>query len=266
MGAERLLDAGNKCLEDRENIPSAPLWHMGKVRAFHSAESFDLLQNTVDYLTCKAKSNRPFTNDEKEFMKEVFEALWWGGKVKGLDEAAMLADHYVNGNGTVVKIDSDVYTSSVIVADAMVAMRAYIRELSSKKRSFLVLKTSDMSFVTSPQARLLQRGMRNVDSKGYILKDGGLLAEQSNVRLKNTDNRFFLGVSTIRNASGNGFISTWSVKSTYDFEPFSVGYVTNIPLAEGFVLKLPDGLSYHLTTIGVAKDFKYTSEWREQWQ
>jgi len=239
---------------------------MGKVKVFGSKESFYLLQNTVDYLTCKAKSNRAFTGDEKEFMKELFEALWWGGKISGFSEAAMLADHYVNGGGTMAKVNSQVYTSSVVVSDAMVAMKAYIRELHAKKRPFVVLKTSDIGFITSPQATSLKQGTRSADLKGYMLRDGTLLAEQSNQRLKNTDNRFVLGVSTTRNGHGDGFISTWRVESIYDFEPFSKEYVTHIPLGEGFILKLPDGLSHHLTTIGVAKDFKYTSEWHEQWQ
>jgi hypothetical protein len=43
-------------------------------------------------------------------------------------------------------------------------------------------------------------------------------------------------------------------------------YVTHMFLDEGFILELPDGLSHHLTTIGVRRDFKYTSEWHGQWQ
>lgn len=53
MPIEKVIEKGNKGLEDRENIPSAPLWHMGKVAVFESKESFDLLQNTIDYLTCQ---------------------------------------------------------------------------------------------------------------------------------------------------------------------------------------------------------------------
>lgn len=43
------------------------------------------------------------------------------------------------------------------------------------------------------------------------------------------------------------------------------GYVTDIPLAKNFVLKLPDGLSHYLTKIGVASDFTYVSQWQETW-
>ncbi len=97
MSLKELIKKGNECLEDRENIPSAPLWHMGKVAVLESKDSFDFLQNTINYLSCKGKLNKSFTDDEKEFMKELFEALWWGGKFKSYDEAARLANHYVNG-------------------------------------------------------------------------------------------------------------------------------------------------------------------------
>ncbi|MBT0962809.1 hypothetical protein [Denitromonas iodatirespirans] len=264
MGIEKIATASNKCLEDRDNIPGAPLWQMGKVRLLQSQASFDLIQNTVDYLACKGQSGRPFTDDEKEFMTELFEALWWGGTIRGYAEAARLADHYVNGRGQSIKIGSTVYQTSVIVKDTMIALKAYIKEQVTKKRSFTPLKSSDAGFLQTAQARSLQHG-RNFQSKGRLLPNGCLLAEQSNQRLKNTDNRFFLSVSTVRNANGL-FFSTWKVESLYDFEPFSAGHVTNIPLADGFVLKLPDGLSQHLTTIGVAQDFAYAATWTEWWE
>lgn len=263
MGIDNVVAAGNKCLEDRDNIPGAPLWHMGKVRFFGSQESFDLIQNTVDYLACKGQSGRLFTDDEKEFMKELFEALWWGGTVRGYAEAARLADHYVNGHGQAIKIASGVYETSVIVKDTMAALKAYIQDLVAKKQSFTPLKSSDAGFLRTAQARAFQHG-RNYQSQGRLLQNGCLLTEQSNQRLKNTDNRFFLGVSTVRSENGL-FCSTWKIESLYDFEPFSVGHYTNIPLADGFVLKLPDGLSQHLTTIGVAHDFAYAASWTEWW-
>ncbi len=41
--------------------------------------------------------------------------------------------------------------------------------------------------------------------------------------------------------------------------------MTEIPLTQEQILKLPDGLSHYLTKIGVAKDFKYIAEWHETW-
>ena len=76
-------------------ITSAPLWHMGMVAKFGSASSFKLLQDTIDYLTCKARAGEAFSEDEKEFLVELYESFWWGGKYKGYHEAI---DHYIRVN------------------------------------------------------------------------------------------------------------------------------------------------------------------------
>jgi len=266
MSLNQLIEKGNLCLEEREKIPSAPLWHMGKVAIFESKESFDLLQNTVDYLTCKGKLKKPFRKSEKEFMKELFEALWWGGTYHGFYEAAQLANHYVNGNGKMLRINPKVYKTSVIVSDTMLALKKYIKAQYHKKKIIPpLLKTSDPHFLMSTYAQSLKKGTRSVNKQGYLLDNGGLLVEQSNLRLKNTDHRFYLTVNTTKTTSDSFFLR-WRVESLYDFESFDKNYITEIPLAKGFILKLPDGLSHYLTQIGVAKNFKYSSEWQEIWK
>ena len=256
---------GNACLVERESIPGAPLWHMGKVAIIESKDSFEFLQNTIDYLTCKGKLSKPFTAGEKEFMKELFEALWWGGKYKGFDEAAQLANHYVNGDGKALKLDSSIYKSSKIVVDAMMAMKQHIKDKVARKLPIALIKTNDSDFLRSPFAVPLRQQKRSAQQHGYMLNDGALLVEQSNLRLKNADHRFHLQVNTTK---GNNAIlmSRWIVESDYDFEPFSKNYVTEVPLTKDFVLKLPDGLSHYLTTIGIAKAFKYASDWNETWR
>ena len=265
MSLNSLISQGNKCLSSRSNIPSAPVWHMGKVAVFESQSSFNLLQNTIDYLACKGRLSKPFNKDEKEFMKELFEALWWGGKYHGFDEAAKLANHYVNGNGKKLIIKPQVYKKSIIVTDTVAALKSFIKDMHSRKKKFERVKSSLPTFMSSKHSLMLKRGKRSVVKQGYMLKDGALLVEQSNARLKNADHRFHLEVtSTV--SSSNTFVSRWQVNSLYDFEPFDKKFVTSIPLSKNFVLKLPDGLSHHLTKIGVAKDFEYVSRWHETWQ
>ena len=263
MGINQLIEKSNKCAKNRESIPGAPLWHMGKVALFESEKSFNLLQNTIDYLTCKGMAGKPFTDDEKDFMKEIFEALWWGGKYRGFPEAAQLANHYVNGEGKPVKLYPEIYKSSVIVKDVMAAIKNYIRDNFPENNHILIMKSSSPKFLFSDYSKGLKQGKRQVNKEGYLQYSGTLLTEQSNSRLKNTDNRFFLDVITTKN--GSTFLSKWKVDSYYDFEDFQKGYVTHLPLARGMVLKLPDGLSHYLTKIGVAKEFKYSTEWDEKW-
>src|SRR5690349_23817092 len=121
-----LAGKAKKCVAGAVPLPGAPLWNMGKA-AVGSQTDFDALQSAVDYLTCKAKARAPFTKDDKEFLVDIFEALWWGGHAKGLPEAAALADHYVNGKGKLLKIDAEVYRSSVIVRDTCAALKVYVR-------------------------------------------------------------------------------------------------------------------------------------------
>lgn len=264
MSLNYLIEKGNKCIEERENIPGAPLWHMGKVAAFESKKSFDFLQNTIDFLSCKGGLKKPFTDDEKEFMKELFEAMWWGGKYLGYREAAQLANHYVNGGGKSLRINPDVYKKSIIVSDTMAALKAYIKERAFNNKAIASIKTSNPEFLRSDYASPLKRGRRSPIRQGYIRANGALLVEQSNLRLKNTDHRFYLSVNTTK-GSNDIFMSRWGVNSVYDFEPFEKNDITDLPLAKEFILKLPDGLSHYLTEIGIAKAFKYSASWNEAW-
>lgn len=65
MSVSNVIKIGNECLKEREDIPGAPLWHMGKVAIMESKNSFDLLQNTIDYLTCRGNSISPFLTKKK---------------------------------------------------------------------------------------------------------------------------------------------------------------------------------------------------------
>ncbi len=263
MAIDKLIEKGNICLEERESIPNAPLWHMGKVAIFESKESFDLLQNTINYLTCKGKQGKPFTDNEKEFMRELYETFWWGGKYHGFNEAAKLANHYVNGNGKTIKVNAEAYKTSVIVRDTMSALKNHIKDLAHKNKPITSLKTINHEFLKSVHVKPLKKQVRSVIKQGYMFDNGILLVEQSNLRLKKTDHRFKLEVNTTK--SNNYFLSRWSVNSIYDFEPFEKNHISDIPLGNGFTLQLPDGLSHYLTKIDVAKDFVYKSEWQEIW-
>ncbi|MCF6325599.1 MAG: hypothetical protein L3J89_15000 [Gammaproteobacteria bacterium] len=196
-------------------------------------------------------------------MKELFEAMWWGGKYLGYREAAKLANHYVNGEGKSIRINPDVYKKSIIVSDTMIALKGYIKEQSTNNKSIASIKTSNPDFRRSNYALSLHRGKRSINRQGYI-HNGVLYAEQSNIRLQKSDNRFYLTANTTK-ISNNVFMSRWSVKNIYDFKSFEKNYITDINITKELVLKLPDGLSHYLHEIGVAKEFKYTSTWNERW-
>lgn len=162
-------------------IPGAPLWHMGRVAVTDSESSFKLLQGAIDHLANKGRQDEPFTADEKEFMKELFEALWWGGKYQGMPEAAQLASHYVNGGGADLEIDAEVYRTSVIVKDTMAAMKGFV--LANADRKIKNLISSDADFLKSAQAKSVLSG-RTLATHGTLKSGGALQAEQKQCALE----------------------------------------------------------------------------------
>ncbi len=106
---QKLSKKAQACLEQAVEAPGAPLFHMGKIAVFNSKSSFDLLQDTINYLTCKAQVKMTFNDAENEFLIELYESFWWGGHMKGMPEAAKLANHYVHGNGQSMSMNSTPY-------------------------------------------------------------------------------------------------------------------------------------------------------------
>jgi hypothetical protein len=267
MSSPALITSKAKtCLAKAAPIPGSPLWNMGRVAVFASQESLQVLQNAVDYLTCKAKGKLAFSHDDKEFLREIFEAFWWGGRLRGWPEAAQLANHYVHGKGDKLQIKADVYHSSVIVRDAMAAMRDFIRHRITAKKAFSSIRSDGADFRASSQFRQIGRSAgRSAAAQGYALPGGSLLAEQNNSRLKNADHRFYLQAHSLLFSEAKVH-TRWRVDSSYDFEPFDkADYYTNIVLADGMVLRVPDGLSQYMTVLGVADAFPYWAEWNESW-
>ena len=132
----------------------------------------------------------------------------------------------------------------------MEVIEKYITDELKAKRNIVSVKSGDAGLVRQPYyKKLTQRhGSRDYKKQGHILQGGVLLTEQNNQRLKNTDNRFYLK-ATVLNSSEASVTVRYSVENEYDFEPFSKGYFTEIPLGKNH-LKLPDGLSNYMVKIG----------------
>jgi hypothetical protein len=142
MGSvQNLKTKAKSCLAKKSDIPMSPLFNMANVAKRDKTSDLKLLQDAVDYLTCKAKAKLAFNSEEKEFLKELYEAFWWGGMYKGYKEAAQLANHYVNGEGNQksnpFRINADVYKSSKIVIATIAAMKKYIVEQYENQKSIM---------------------------------------------------------------------------------------------------------------------------------
>ncbi len=266
---QTLSQKAQACLAQAVEVPGAPLYHMGNIAVFNSKSSFDLMQATINYLTCKAQIKMSFSEIEKTFLIELYESFWWGGHAKGMPEAARLANHYVNGNGVTVKMDSRPYEKSVVVQDTMKAMKAYIRDLAKRNEYFFSLKTDNPKFRRSQHFKSLMRinSSRNVDTQGYVKSNGVIFVESNHKRLKYADNRFLLQSNTTM-PQKYSFNTKWSVGNRYDFESFAKSdKYSEIPLTTDKILTLPDGLSEYMdSTLKIAKPFAYAATWSEMWK
>jgi hypothetical protein len=247
-------------------IPSHPMVEMARVALLNSKSDFDLLQNAIDYLTCKAKAKLAFLDDEKTFLIDLYKDMSLGGSLKGYSDAAKLLSHYIDGNGEDLEIDSDVYSTSTIVKDTSEAIKKYIKKHKSKNKQLTTVQTSDHDFIYAAEAKtLLRTAHRNIKKQGYLQHDGYLLAEQDNLELKNANNRFIL-VALNAFKPKNNIATRWSVDDDYVFESFEKSSkYTEIPLSETLKLKLPDGLSHYMTVLKIAAEFHYWAAWQEIW-
>jgi|GEM_PF-2510177 len=264
----QLSESATKCLDQQVPMPGAPAFDLARGRLGSDA-SVGKVQDAVDYLECKAKAGMPFTETEGKFTEELYEAFSIGGKVSGMPEAAALADHYVNGNGVNLQIDSGAYETSTIVQDSTEAMKSHIQDLEAAGLPFEKVSTDSQSFVDSPQIKSVMsiNGSRSASTDGYVRSDGLVFAEQNNNRLQKADNRFTIDATTTQAPDGT-FETTFRVENTYDFEPYSVGdKYTEIPVTSDSSLTIDDGLSEYMASGegGVANTFEYHAEWTETW-
>ncbi len=234
-----------------------------------------------------------FDESEKEFLVNLFEVMWWGGKFKGYHEAATLADAYVNGKGKKVKVSAHVYRTSKIVKTTQDLMISFIKDFfRSSNNNVIAFKSTDTLFRKKiTEFRKTKKFNQMLEGELYL--NGVLKSEESNKRLFYSDNRFVLQVTATR--SNNGIIALqWKVESLYDFEPYDKRPwdITRLPivhpgtknksqqevqqiLSEIFPeymqvvgrylngILLPDGLSNYMVQQGIASPFIYYSEWGE---
>lgn len=254
------------CLAKKADMPMSPLFNMANVAKRNATGDLKELQDAIDFLSCKAKAKMDFDADDKEFLKEIYEAFWWGGQYKGYKEAAQLANHYVNGDGNgksnPLRIDPGIYKTSKIVIATMHAMKKFILEKKDSKKTFFEFRCDNVEFRTKLYTKPLMK--MNYRTEGKMKSTGVLEAAQDNQRLHKTDGHFYLQALSVL-LPNRTIKTTWLVDSLYDFEPFErQDYYTHIPLGQQ-KLVLSDGLSEYMTRIGIAKEFWYRAEWTELW-
>jgi hypothetical protein len=203
------------------------------------------IQKKVDLLEEKAIAGETFSEGEKSFLTDLYDAIAFGGKLMGYAEASAMLSHYLHGNGTPLFVGAEAYTRNQKVKEAAVAVKERIK--------------ADINGGAFNKDRQYQSGKIVIDP-----------AEDA--RLFYLSNIFYITARVNTDKTGRHvilfrveleakFISYDEMKKRFhDPKHFHTPFPT---LQEGKVLALDDGLSHHLVTIGLAREYVYGTEWAE---
>jgi len=225
-----LVAIAQTCQAQAVKIPESPLYHMGKMGLGIGGEegrkkSASILQDTIDYLTCKAKAKLSFNKDEKEFLIELYKAFAWGAAMK-----AYIKDLDTNRLPFhILKTNNPSFRRS-----------AHFRPLMKINNS------------------------RNDHTQGYVLSNGAVHAEQNNRRLKNADNRFIIQAMTRKTQHGFTTVWSVDNDYDFEPFGAPIEKVTEIPLNPPLKLP-DGLSEYMHSGLNIAKPFKYKAQWTEFW-
>lgn len=235
----------------------------------------DEIQKAINKLEKKVKKGEKFDKNEKVFLRNVYWCLAVGATLlgpynflkkplkedefkpdfeklgSGYPEASKCLFHYLSGKGTSLELNSEIYETSTNVQAAVKDMKVLIAKDA---------KTGNIKDKYSS---------KDLENKPY-LQAKKIIAEQTNLRLKNVNNTFDL--QTKRNKVSNTKIETlWEVNDEYEFMSYAwqrennKTLVSHFPIKEGKTLTIDDGLSQYLVALDMAKKFSYSAKWEEAW-
>lgn len=206
-----------------------------------AAGDFSEIQRKVDLLEEKAIEKQEFTDEEKEFLKDLYNSLVFGGRLLGYKEAANMLEHYLNASGTPLRINEGIYLENKKVEQAMQKIKIRIK------------------------ADILKKAVKHNYTSDTIVVE-----HKKNPRLFYFSNVFALQAKPIK-IEKNYYIIKWKVElkahfPSYseqqqrysDYKYFRTPFTTN---SQGETFNIDDGLSHYLTRLGLAKEFIYYAEW-----
>ncbi|MBN1799689.1 MAG: hypothetical protein JW822_14025 [Spirochaetales bacterium] len=202
---------------------------------------FSELQHRVDLLEQKAIEKQQFTHEEKEFLKDLYGSLVFGGRLLGYKEAANMLDRYLKASGAPLKIAESIYRENKKVQQVMQKITVCIKR------------------------DILQKTIKSSYTSEAIVVE-----HKENPRLFYFSNVFVLQAKPVKIAE-DYYIVKWRVELTarfpsYDeqkqrygvYKYFRTPFNTN---SQGQIFTIDDGLSHYLCVVGLAKEFIYYAEW-----
>jgi hypothetical protein len=201
----------------------------------------DGIQKKIDLLESRAIAGAAFSESEKAFLIDLYDALALGGRALGYSEASAMLRHYLHGNGEPLRVGSKAYSANPEVRAAMEALLSRVRDDRPRH--------GDRTIYSSPPLHI---------------------APEEDPRLFYFSNIFTLEAMP-EDGDADSFVVLFRVELTCRFPSYrdqermfrdARHFHTPFPTPRrGKVLTIDDGLSQYLTVIGAAKEFQYTAEW-----
>jgi hypothetical protein len=208
------------------------------------------LQREIDRLQNKAIRKQPFTEQDKQMLRELYGAMADGARLSGvLGQSGRLMDHYLGCTGTPLELDPGIFVTNQRVQQPMNLMRAQIRaaataharlEPSYRSPRFYMPHASSPDSVTG-----LYWG--TVQATPQVQDDGTV-----RVRWRAEVPWEWPTYESLQLRYG-----------TPHAEIFPIPNARSLLYGPQYALHVENGLGGYLVTLGLAKPFLAWSEWEE---
>src|SRR3989339_32757 len=216
------------------------------------------IQEKINETTMKISQGEALTKDDKNFIKNIYQAFVLGGMYNRFQISSQFLNNYINGTGKTVNLSAYNYTRLPIVAYAMEKMEAYLAaEFSKNKiRPTGIISSSDVL----PKNHKLEGGWKG---QGEI-ENGVLIPGTGTIEGKDmyyAVHKFYLKAAY--EFKENKLAIRWSIDDRYDFEKSDK--VTNFRLpGTDRMIVLSHLLGHSLVKHGLAREFDVHAEWVTQ--
>jgi len=209
----------------------------------------ETLQKQIDDLEELAIKKRPFTPDQKEFLREFYTALGKGARLSlVLGESGRLMDHYLYGAGQDFELDPSIFQGNSKVEAEMDRLR---QRLQKKGREFDGILKSPTFYMPDSS---------NWDSVF------GLYYGSVAVRRVAQNDRTFLEWRAEVPWVWPSYESLKQKYGSYDAGSFPLPNPISLVSGEQHALTVDNGLGEYLTHLDLAKTFVAFATWREPLQ
>ncbi|RPJ07805.1 MAG: hypothetical protein EHM28_05995 [Spirochaetaceae bacterium] len=216
--------------------------HMTAIRI--AMGDIEEIQARIDLLEEKALTRKDFSADDKAFLSTIYDAFIFGGSVMGYGEASAMLARYMENTGKPLEVDSRAFRENSKVKTEVQALFNQI------KSDFSTIRSSSREYSSS---RIL---IAPVDDPRLFY-----LANYFIVKAKPETAEPGKCTITFRVDLSCSFVSYQTQITRFgDPKRFHTPFPSLVP---GKVLAVDDGLSQHLVTINMAKEFPYYAEWSE---